>query len=51
MKNILILGATGSIGDSVMSVIKQNSDKLNLAGITFQSNLTKAMSIIEGIQT
>ena len=47
MKNILILGATGSIGDSVMSVIKQNSDKLNLAGITFQSNLTKAMSIIK----
>src|SRR6056300_1397197 len=47
MKNILILGATGSIGDSVMSVIKQNSDKLNLAGITFQSNLTKAISIIK----
>ena len=47
MKNILILGATGSIGNSVMSVIKQNSDKLNLAGITFQSNLTKAMSIIK----
>ena len=47
MKNILLLGATGSIGDSVLSVIKQNSDKLNLAGIAFQSNITKAISIIE----
>src|SRR6056300_710117 len=47
MKNILLLGATGSIGDSVLSVIKQNSDKLNLTAISFQSNLTKALSIIE----
>ena len=47
MKNILLLGATCSIGDSVLSVIKQNSDKLNLAGIAFQSNITKAISIIE----
>ena len=47
MKNILLLGATGSIGDSVLSVIKQNSDELNLVGIAFQSNITKAISIIE----
>jgi len=47
MKNILLLGATGSIGDSVLSVIKQNSDKLNLTAVSFQSNLTKALSIIE----
>ena len=39
MKNILLLGATGSIGDSVLSVIKQNSNELNLEGIAFQSNL------------
>ena len=32
MKNILLLGATGSIGDSVLSVIKQNSNELNLEG-------------------
>ena len=42
MKNILFLGATGSIGDSVLSVIKQNSDKLNLAGIAFHSSINKA---------
>ena len=29
MKNILVLGATGSIGDSVLSVIEQNSEKLD----------------------
>ena len=29
MTNIFLLGATGSIGDSVLSVIKQNSDRLN----------------------
>jgi 1-deoxy-D-xylulose-5-phosphate reductoisomerase len=47
MKNILLLGATGSIGDSVLNVIKQNSNKLNLIGIAFQSNTTKAISIIK----
>ena len=46
MKNIIILGATGSIGDSVLSVISQNKEKLNLLGITFSSNISKAESII-----
>jgi 1-deoxy-D-xylulose-5-phosphate reductoisomerase len=46
MKNIIVLGATGSIGDSVLSVIKQNKNKLNLLGITFSSNLSKAEDII-----
>ena len=47
MKNIIILGATGSIGDSVLSVIKQNKNKLNLLGITFNSNISKAKDIIK----
>jgi 1-deoxy-D-xylulose-5-phosphate reductoisomerase len=46
MKNIIVLGATGSIGDSVLSVIKQNKNKLNLLGITFSSNTAKAEEII-----
>ena len=46
MKNIILLGATGSIGDSVLSVIKQNKEKLNLLGITFSSNINKAERII-----
>ena len=47
MKNIILLGATGSIGDSVLSVIKQNKNKLNLLGITFNSNISKAKDIIK----
>ena len=46
MKNIILLGATGSIGDSVLSVIKQNKNKLNLFGISFSSNTAKAEDII-----
>ena len=47
MKNILLLGATGSIGSSVLSVIEQNKDELNLIGISFNSNITKGTKIIE----
>jgi 1-deoxy-D-xylulose-5-phosphate reductoisomerase len=46
MKNIIVLGATGSIGDSVLSVIEQNKNKLNLLGISFSSNISKAKDII-----
>ena len=47
MKNILILGATGSIGESVLSVIKQNYEKLNLFGISFNQNIAKGKEIID----
>ena len=47
MKNILLLGATGSIGDSVLSVIKQNSDSLNLYGIAAGKNTEKAAAIFK----
>ena len=47
MKNILLLGATGSIGDSVLRVIEQNSEVLNLYGIACNSNLGKASEIIK----
>jgi len=46
MKNIIVLGATGSIGDSVLSVIKQNENELSLHGISFGSNIIKAEKII-----
>ncbi len=45
MKNILLLGATGSIGDSVLNVIKQNNKELNLIGISFNKNVDKAREI------
>ncbi|MAC93857.1 MAG: 1-deoxy-D-xylulose-5-phosphate reductoisomerase [Flavobacteriaceae bacterium] len=47
MKNILLLGATGSIGDSVLSVIQQNSQMLNLFGVALDSNITKTALIID----
>jgi 1-deoxy-D-xylulose-5-phosphate reductoisomerase len=47
MKNIILLGATGSIGDSVLSVIEQNNQKLKLFGIALNSNITKIASIFD----
>ena len=47
MKNILLLGATGSIGKSVLNVIFQNKDKFNLFGISFNNNISKAKEIIK----
>jgi len=46
MKNILLLGATGSIGKSVLSVIGQNKEKFNLYGISFNKDITRAQKII-----
>ena len=45
--NILLLGATGSIGDSVLSVIEENHTELNLFGITFHKNINKSQEIIK----
>ena len=47
MKNILLLGATGSIGKSVLSVISQNNDKFNLYGISFNKNIVQCDEIIK----
>ncbi len=47
MKNILLLGATGSIGESVLSVISQNNEEFNLYGISFNKNITLGNKIIE----
>ena len=47
MKNILLLGATGSIGKSVLSVIGQNKEKFNLYGISFNKDIARAKEIIK----
>lgn len=47
MKNILLLGATGSIGKSALKVIDQNRDNLNLIGISIKNNVEKCYKIIE----
>ena len=40
-KNILIYGATGSIGDSVLSLIRENRDQFNVIGMTCDKNVEK----------
>ena len=47
MKNILLLGATGSIGESVLSVISQNKQSLNLFGISLNKNILKSQEILK----
>ena len=47
MKNILLLGATGSIGKSVLSVISQNKESLNLFGISLNKNILKSQEILK----
>ena len=43
--NIVIYGATGSIGRSTLSVISKNQDKLNIEGITCNKNILKLLKI------
>ena len=45
MKNIVLLGATGSIGDSSLNVIRQNKKHFHLFGIGLGGNLDKAQQI------
>ena len=47
MKNVLLLGATGSIGKSVLSVISQNKESLNLIGISFNKNVLRYQEILK----
>ena len=44
-KNVLIYGATGSIGDSVLNIIRNNRDKFNVVGLTCNSNIKKLIKI------
>ncbi|WP_330938181.1 1-deoxy-D-xylulose-5-phosphate reductoisomerase [Bacillus licheniformis] len=47
MKNICLLGATGSIGEQTLDVIKAHDDKFRLTAMTFGKNAEKAAEIIE----
>ena len=47
MKNVLLLGATGSIGESVLSVISQNKESLNLFGVSFNKNISRYQEILK----
>ena len=43
--NVIIFGATGSIGSSVISIISKNTNYLNLEGITCNSKIFKLYKI------
>ncbi len=46
MRGVFILGGTGSIGSSALSVIRQNTDSLKLIGFSYNNNREKAKEII-----
>ena len=47
MRKVCLLGATGSIGDSSLSVINQHSDTLTLHSIVAHSNWNKVLEILK----
>ncbi|MFJ5963357.1 1-deoxy-D-xylulose-5-phosphate reductoisomerase [Bacillus sp. NPDC093026] len=50
MKYISLLGATGSIGEQTLDVIKQHPNEFRLKAMTFGRNVDKAIPIIEHFQ-
>jgi 1-deoxy-D-xylulose-5-phosphate reductoisomerase len=44
-KNLVLLGATGSIGESTLRVIRKHSDKIKLIGISANQNVQKLLKI------
>lgn len=44
-KKIVLLGATGSIGDNTLQVLRAHKDRLELVGIAAQKNITKLAEI------
>ncbi|MBV1820606.1 1-deoxy-D-xylulose-5-phosphate reductoisomerase, partial [Coprococcus sp. MSK.21.13] len=50
MKNICILGATGSIGTQALQVIKQEKDSLNLYAVSANKSWEKIINIIKEFQ-
>lgn len=47
MKNISIIGATGSIGSQTIEVLRENSTEFKLLGISTHSNWKKTIDIIK----
>lgn len=46
-KNVVLLGATGSIGGSTLQVLRKHRDKLNLVGVAARSNFRELAQICE----
>tara|TARA_Y100001970_G_C14163801_1_gene820092 strand:+ start:408 stop:1559 length:1152 start_codon:yes stop_codon:yes gene_type:complete len=50
-KNVLIYGATGSIGDSVLSLIRKHADQFNVVGMTCNDNIAKLSTLSDEFNT
>ena len=50
MKNITIIGATGSIGMQTLDEIKKDRDNFNLVAVSLNKSYEKAIEIIEEFQ-
>lgn len=50
MKQITLLGATGSIGIQTLDVIQEHPEEFQLYGMAFGRNVEKALSIINKFQ-
>lgn len=50
MKNIAVLGATGSIGDSTLSVVNLHPDKFNIFAMSANTNWQKMQLLCEKFQ-
>ena len=50
MKNVTILGATGSIGDSTLSVLALHPDKFNVFALSAHTNWKKMQALCEQFQ-
>ncbi len=50
MKNITLLGATGSIGMQTLDVIAEHPEDFRLFAISFGENIEKAKIILERFQ-
>ena len=46
-KNILIFGATGSVGISTLAVIRKHPQKFNVTGLSCNTNVNKLVTFIE----
>ena len=44
-KNIVIYGATGSIGESALNLIRDNKENFNVVGLTCNENINKVIKI------
>ena len=45
VKNVVVLGATGSIGDSTLDVIRRHPDKFNVSALSARQNVAKPYSL------